>query len=105
MYYCPLHTRVRGSARGDRGGPLYAVGRRDRNTMKRNRTERGTFAPNSGLKGETISIRLPVAIDGPLRQVTGWDSSTPEDRKASNRRLKAFIEQAIAEKLEREQPT
>lgn len=47
-------------------------------------------------RGEAIALRLPQSVDAELRQIVGWSS------KEDNPTLKAWVEAAILEKLERD---
>lgn len=47
-------------------------------------------------RGEPIALRLPQSLDQQLRATVGWVSAD------DNPRLRAWIEQAIVEKLNRE---
>lgn len=60
------------------------------------RGEAGRFASMySERRGNAIALRLPLSLDQALRQVVGWES------KDDNAVLKAWVEDAIAEKLRR----
>ena len=60
------------------------------------RATQGRFAsPYTERRGEAIALRLPQSLDQSLREIVGWES------KADNATLKAWVEAAIAEKLER----
>jgi hypothetical protein len=62
------------------------------------RAQRGRFAsPYNERRGAAIALRLPQSIDQSLRKIVGWRS------KADNPTLKAWVEAAIREKLERHQ--
>jgi hypothetical protein len=62
------------------------------------RATQGRFAsPYAERRGEAIALRLPQSLDQSLREIVGWQS------KADNSSLKAWVEAAIAEKLERHQ--
>jgi hypothetical protein len=62
------------------------------------RAQRGRFAsPYSERRGAAIALRLPQSIDQSLRNIVGWRS------KDDNPNLKAWVEAAIREKLERHQ--
>lgn len=64
------------------------------------RAPRGRFAsPYAERRGEAIALRLSQSLDQALRATVGWRS------KADNAALKAWVEEAIAEKLERQQRT
>ncbi|MGF1570582.1 MAG: hypothetical protein ACFCVD_21325 [Nodosilinea sp.] len=61
------------------------------------RGQAGRFAsPYPERRGETIALRLPQSLDRSLRRMIGWQS------KADNADLKAWIEAAILEKLDRQ---
>lgn len=61
------------------------------------RADTGRFASHyEEPRGEAIALRLPKSLDEKLRQVVGWHS------KADNPALKAWVEAAILEKLERQ---
>lgn len=47
-------------------------------------------------RGDAIALRLPRSLDRQLRQAVGWQS------KADNKALTAWVEAAIAEKLQRQ---
>ena len=62
------------------------------------RATKGRFAsPYPERRGEAIALRLPQSLDRSLREMVGWQS------KADNASLKAWVEAAILEKLERHQ--
>jgi hypothetical protein len=61
------------------------------------RTETGRFESKyEEPRGNAIALRLPQSLDVELRKVVGWNS------KEDNAALKAWIEAAIFEKLQRE---
>ena len=66
--------------------------------MNQPRTEKGTFESQyKERRGQPIAIRLPESLDARLRDAVEWKSS--ED----NPKLKRWIEEAIAARLEESQ--
>ena len=49
-------------------------------------------------RGDAIALRLPLSVDEKVRAAANWQD------KADNAKLKAWIEAALREKLERDEP-
>lgn len=65
--------------------------------MNQPRTENGRFESKyNERRGSAIALRLPISLDMALRRAVGWSS------REDNAALKAWLEAAIAEKLQRE---
>lgn len=82
--------------RGTEKTALEPQTQRRRLSLKLNqpRGQAGRFASMYAEKrGDAIALRLPLSLDQALRQVVGWQS------KADNAVLKAWVEDAIAQKL------